>query len=154
MEYNIENHLIFLNGGSNKIWFLFELEPGPRWRWSSQSHAVWTGRPDDEFYYWTIQLLCPELVFSCSIVVRRVLEVVLDHNNFLVVPSITKGVVLVKLPDKSDAACLHRHVHEWKYCSIRFSKVDEMVMVQVDISHEVHCLVSYAGFIPWVGGKK
>ena len=27
MEYNIENHLIFLNGGSNKIWFLFELEP-------------------------------------------------------------------------------------------------------------------------------
>ena len=41
---------------------------------------------------------CPELVFSCSIIVRRVLEVVLDHNNFLVVPSITKGVVLVKLP--------------------------------------------------------
>ena len=32
MEYNIENHLIFLKGGSNKIWFLFELEPGPRWR--------------------------------------------------------------------------------------------------------------------------
>ena len=32
MEYNIENHLIFLNGGSNKIWFLFELERGPRWR--------------------------------------------------------------------------------------------------------------------------
>ena len=46
---------------------------------------------------------CPELVFSCSIVVRRVLEVVLDHNNFLVVPLFTKGVVLVKLPDKSDA---------------------------------------------------
>ena len=42
---------------------------------------------------------CPELVFSCSIVVRRVLEAVLDHNNFLVVPSITKVVVLVKLPD-------------------------------------------------------
>ena len=49
---------------------------------------------------------CPELVFSCSILVRRVLEVVLDHNNFLAVPSITKGVVLVKLPDKSDAAYL------------------------------------------------
>ena len=32
MEYNIENHLIFLNRGSNKICFLFELEPGPRWR--------------------------------------------------------------------------------------------------------------------------
>ena len=32
MEYNIENHLIFMNGGSNRIWFLFELEPGPRWR--------------------------------------------------------------------------------------------------------------------------
>ena len=57
---------------------------------------------------------CPELVFSCSIVVRRVLEAVLDHNNFLVVPSITKGVVLVKLPNKSDAACLHHHVYEWK----------------------------------------
>ena len=28
MEYNIENHLIFLNGGSNKIWCLFELELG------------------------------------------------------------------------------------------------------------------------------
>ena len=41
---------------------------------------------------------CPELVFSSSIVVRRVLEAVLDHNNFLVVPSIMKGVVLVKLP--------------------------------------------------------
>ena len=48
---------------------------------------------------------CPELVFSCSIVVRRVLEAVLDHNNFLVVPSITKGVVLVKLPTN-----LMRHV--------------------------------------------
>ena len=40
---------------------------------------------------------CPELVFSCSIVVRRVLEAVLDHNNFLAMPSIPKGVVLVKL---------------------------------------------------------
>ena len=91
---------------------------------------------------------CPELVFSCIIVVRRVLEVVLDHNNFLAMPSITKGVVLVKLPNKSDAACLHDHVYEWKDHSVRFSKVDEMVMVQVDISHEVHGLVSYAGFIP------
>ena len=49
---------------------------------------------------------CPELVFSCSIVVRRVLKAILDHNNFLAVPSIMKGVVLVKLPNKSDAACL------------------------------------------------
>ena len=87
-------------------------------------------------------------MFSCSIVVRRVLEVVLDHNNFLVVPSITKGVVLVKLPDKSNATCLHYHVCEWKDHSVRFSKVDKMVMVYVDISHEVHGLVSYAGFIP------
>ena len=54
-----------------------------------------------------------ELVFSCSIVVRRVLVVVLDHNNFLVVPLITKGVVLVELLDKSDADYLHRHVYEW-----------------------------------------
>ena len=91
---------------------------------------------------------CPELVFSCSIVVRRVLEAVLDHHNFLVVPSIMKGVVLVKLPHKSDAACLHRHVYEWKDHSIRFSKVEKMAMVQVDITHEVHVLVSYAGFIP------
>ena len=87
-------------------------------------------------------------MFSCSIVVRRVLEVVLDHNNFLDVPSITKGVVLVKLPNKYDAACLHDHVYEWKDQSVRFSKIDEMVMVHVDISHEVHGLVSYAGFIP------
>ena len=91
---------------------------------------------------------CPELVFSCSIVVKHVLEAVLDHNNFLAVPSIMKCVVLVKLPNKSDAACLHHHVYEWKDHSVRFSKVDEMVMVQVDISHEVHRLVSYAGFIP------
>ena len=91
---------------------------------------------------------CPELVFSCSIVVRHVLEAVLDHNNFLVVPSIMKGVVLVKLPNKSNAACLRDHVYEWKDHSVRFSKVDEMVMVHVDISHEVHGLVSYAGFIP------
>ena len=91
---------------------------------------------------------CPELVFSCSIVVRRVLEGVLHHNNFLAVPSIMKGVVLVNLSNKSDAACLHHHVYEWKDHSVRFSKVDEMVMVQVDISHEVRGLVSYAGFIP------
>ena len=91
---------------------------------------------------------CLELVFSCSIVVRRVLEAVLDHNNFLAMPSIMKGVVLVNLPDKSNAACLHRHVYEWKDHSVRFSKVDEMVMVQADISHEVHGLVSYVGFIP------
>ena len=90
---------------------------------------------------------CPKLVFSCSIVVRCVLEVVLDHNNFLAMPSITKGVVLVKLPNKSDAACLHDHVYEWKDHSVRFSKVDKMVMVHVDISHEVHGLVSYVGFI-------
>ena len=87
-------------------------------------------------------------MFSCSIVVRRVREAVLDHNNFLDVPSITKGVVLVKLPDKSDAACLHRHVYEWKDHSVRFSKVDEIVMVLADMSHEFHDLVSYAGFIP------
>ena len=83
---------------------------------------------------------CPELVFSCSIVVRRVLEAVLHHNNFLAMPSIMKGVVLVKLPDKCDVDCLHRHIYEWKDHSVRFSKVDEMVMVLVlvDISHEVH----------------
>ena len=91
---------------------------------------------------------CREQVFSCSIVVMRVLEAVLEHNNFLAVPSITKGVVLVKLPNKSDVACLLHHVYEWKDHSVRFSKVDEMVMVQVDISHEVHGLVSYAGFTP------
>ena len=91
---------------------------------------------------------CPKLVFSCSIVVRRVLEAALDHNNFLAVPSITKGVVLVKLPDKSEADCLHRHVYEWKDHSVRFSKVDEMLMVLVDISHKVHGLVSYAVYIP------
>ena len=55
---------------------------------------------------------CPKLVFSCSVVVRCVLEAVLDHNIFLAVPSITKGVVLVNLPDKSDVACLHRNVYE------------------------------------------
>ena len=84
---------------------------------------------------------CPELVFSCSIVVRRVLEAGLNHNNFM-------AVVLVKHPNKFDAACLHHHVYEWKDHSVRFSKVDKMVMVHVDISHEVHGLVSYAGFIP------
>ena len=63
-------------------------------------------------------------------------------------PSITNGVFLVKLPKKSDAACLHHHVYEWKDHSVRSSKVDKMVMVHVDISHEVHVLVSYAGFIP------
>ena len=91
---------------------------------------------------------CHELVFSSSILVRRVLAGVLDQNNFLVVPSITKGMVLVKLADKSDVACLHRHVYEWKDHSVRFSKVDEMVMVPVDVSHEFHGLVSYTGFIP------
>src|SRR5215216_3748848 len=91
---------------------------------------------------------CPELVFSCSIVGRRVLEGVLHHNNFLVVPSTTKGVVLVKLPNKTDADCLHRHVYEWKDYSVRFSKVGEMVMVLVDISDKVHGLVNYAGHIP------
>ena len=64
-------------------------------------------------------------MFSCSIVVRRFLEAVLDHNNFLAVPSITKGVVLGNLPDKSDVACLHRHVYEWKDHSVRFSKVED-----------------------------
>ena len=97
--------------------------------------------------YCVLVATCPELVFSCSIVVRRVLEAVLDHNNFLDVPSIMKGVVLVKLSGKSDATCLHRHVYEWKDHSVRFSKVDKMVMVHVDISHEIHGLVSYAGFI-------
>ena len=77
----------------------------------------------------------------------RVLEGVLHHNNFLGVPLITKGVVLVKLPNKSDAAYLHHHVYEWKDHSVRFSKVDEMAMVLVDISHEVHGLVSYVGYI-------
>ena len=91
---------------------------------------------------------CHELVFSYSVVFRRVLERVLHHNNFLVVPSITKGVVLVKLLDKSDANTLHRHVYEWKDHSVRFSKVDEMAMGPVDISHEVHGLVSYVGYIP------
>jgi hypothetical protein len=91
---------------------------------------------------------CHEQVFSCSIVVRRVLEGVLHHNNFVAVPAITKGVVLVKLPNKSDAACLHRHVYEWKDHTVRFSKVDGMAKVPIDISHDVHGLVSYVGHIP------
>ena len=89
-----------------------------------------------------------EQVFSYSIVVRRVLEGVLHHNNFVAVPAITKGVVLVKLPNKSDAACLHRHVYEWKDHTVRFSKVDGMAKVPIDISHDVHGLVSYVGHIP------
>lgn len=72
---------------------------------------------------------CREQVFSGSIVVRRVLEGVLHHKNFLIVPSITKGVVFVKLPGKSDADYLHRHVYEWKDHFVRFSKVDEMAIV-------------------------
>ena len=64
---------------------------------------------------------CPKLVFSYSIVVRRVLEAVLDHINFLAVPSITKGVVLVKLPNKSDVDYLHHYVYEWKDHSLSFS---------------------------------
>ena len=87
-------------------------------------------------------------MFSWSIVVRRVLEGVLDHNNFLAVPSITKCVVLVMFFDKSDATCLHRHIYEWKDHTIRFSKGDEMVKVPIDISHEVHGLVSFVGHIP------
>ena len=63
-------------------------------------------------------------------------------------PSITKGVVLVKLPNKSNVTCLDDHVYEWKDHSVRFTKVDEMAMVSVDFSHEVHGLVSYAGYIP------
>ena len=51
---------------------------------------------------------CPELVFSCSMVVRHVIEAILNHNNFLAVPSITKGVVFVKLPDKSKTRILGR----------------------------------------------
>ena len=86
-------------------------------------------------------------MFSCSIVVRHVLEGVLHHNNFLAVPLITKGVVLVKLPNKSDVACLHRHVYEWKDHTVRFSKVDGMAKVPIDISHDVHGLVSYVGHI-------
>ena len=97
--------------------------------------------------YCVLVATCPELVFSCSILVRHVLEVVLDHNNFMVVPPIMKGVVLVKLPDKSDAACLHRHVYEWKDHSVSLSKVDEMAIVLVGISHECHGLVSYVGYI-------
>ena len=87
---------------------------------------------------------CPELVFSGSIVVSRVHEGVLHHNNFLIVPSIMHGVVLVKLLDKSDAVYLHHHVYEWKDPSVRFSKVDEMVMVLVHPVgrwHEIVCRV-------------
>ena len=91
---------------------------------------------------------CREQVFSSSIVVKHVPEGVLHHNNFVVVPAITKGVVLVKLPNKSKADCLHCHVYEWKDHSVRFSKVDEMAKVPADISHEVHGLVSYVGHIP------
>ena len=93
MEYNIENHLIFLNRGSNKIWFLFELEPGPRWRWSSQVmpcelEDLMMSSTAEQSSCCVLVATCPELVFSCSFVVRRILEAVLDHNNFLVVPSI------------------------------------------------------------------
>ena len=80
--------------------------------------------------------------------VRCVLEGVFHHNNFLAVPSITKGVVVVKLPNKSDGEGLHHHVYEWKDHSVRFSKVGEISMVPVNISHEVHGLVGYVGYIP------
>jgi hypothetical protein len=104
-------------------------------------------RPNEESSDGFLVSACREEVFSCSIVVRRVLEGVLHHNNFVVVPSIMKGVVLVKLPNKSDAACLHHHVYEWKDHAFRFSKVDKMLKVPIDISHDVHGLVSFVGHI-------
>ena len=111
MEYNIENHLIFMNAGSKKI-FGFCLN----WnqvRGGDEVLKVMSCELEDLRMSSTAKLssccvlvaTCPELVFSCSIVIRRVLEAVLDHNNVLVVPSITKCVVLVRFPTN-----LMRHV--------------------------------------------
>ena len=105
-------------------------------------------RPNEESSNGFLVSAYREDVFSCSIVVRRVLEDVLPHNNFVAVPSITKGVVLVKLPDKSDLAYLHRHIYKWKDHTVRFTKVDEMVKVPIDISDSLHGLVSFVGQIP------
>ena len=49
-----------------------------------------------------------------------------------------KGVVLVKLPNKSNADCLHCHVYEWKDHSVRLSKVDEMAMVPVHYKKSIN----------------
>ena len=51
---------------------------------------------------------CPELVFSCSIVVRHVLKAVLKQKKFKATPSFVRHTILVKLTQEDDVACLHK----------------------------------------------
>ena len=53
-------------------------------------------------------------MYSSHTVVRRVVLGVPKHNKFTATPSFVRHIVLVKLTQEDDVACLDRQVYEWK----------------------------------------
>ena len=109
--------------------FMFQLEP-----WCRQGlcgctcHSLWGGWPEYTHWEniflgcWILEDICAytnEELYSSLTVVRRVVQAVLKHKKLKATPSFVKHIVLVKLTQEDDVACLHKQVYEWQGVGVK-----------------------------------
>ena len=78
-----------------------------------------------------------EEIYSSHVVVKRVVQGVLKHNNFKATPSFVRHNVLVKVMHEDEVACLDKQVYEWKGHKVIFKKVDRIELLP-DVLNDVH----------------
>jgi hypothetical protein len=76
-------------------------------------------------------------MYSSHTVVRRVFQGVLKHKKFKVTPSFVRHIVLVKLTQEDDVACLDKQVYGWQGHKVIFRKVHRIVLLP-DVLDDVH----------------
>ena len=89
---------------------------------------------------WILEAICGytnEELYSSLTVVRRVVQGVLKHKKFKATLSFVRHIVLVKLTQEDDVACLHKQVYEWQGHKVIFMKVHRIELVS-DVLDDVH----------------
>ena len=94
----------------------------------------------DFFSYWILEAICGytnEELYSSLTVVRRVVQGVHKHKKFKATPSFLRHIVLVKLTQEDDVACLHKQVYQWQGHKVVFMKVHRTELLR-DVLDDVH----------------
>ena len=89
---------------------------------------------------WILEAICAytnEELYSSLTIVRRVVQGVLKHKKFKATISFVRHIVLVKLTQEDDVACLHKQVYEWQSPKVIFKKVDRIELL-LDVFDDVH----------------
>ena len=89
---------------------------------------------------WILEAICDytnEELYSCLTIVWPVDQAVLKHKKFKATPSFVRHIVLVKLTQEDDVACLHKPVYQWQGHKVVFMKVHRIELLR-DVLDDVH----------------